>query len=56
MGKNPNDTKAALVKLREFPNKKIDMTLNQFACIFDGQNNEWKSKYFEHKKIYFDFY
>ena len=44
MGKNPNAKTEALMKLREFPNKKIDMTLNQFAFIFDGQNNEWKSK------------
>ena len=44
MGKNPNAAKEALTKLREFPNKKIDMNLNQFAFLYDEQNNEWKSK------------
>ena len=44
MVKNPNAKAEALAKLREFPNKKIDMTLNQLAMVFDGQNNEWKSK------------
>ena len=43
MGKNPNAKADALIKLREFPNKKIDMTLNQLAFVFDANNNDWKS-------------